>query len=58
MPVSNSQHFSYKGWQSGRGLQLGTTRLPLLEVFLDREPGAARPTVQRAQRLQALGGLS
>jgi hypothetical protein len=55
--LRKAQNLAQAGRQQGRGLQFGATGLPLAEVVLDRQAAAARPLVQRAQRLDA-GGIA
>ena len=43
--LANAQHFSQPDRQHGRGLQLDATRLPLAQVIIDRDTGAAGPAV-------------
>jgi len=53
-PLSgDAQRFAQLAGQGGRGPEFGATRAPLAEVIRDREAGAARPAVERAQGLDA-----
>lgn len=55
--LGRPQHLSKVDGQDGRGLKLGTTRLPSMEVLVNWYAAATGPAIQSADGLDASGRL-